>query len=211
MTLCVLAVPAIATQQNGTSQNPGGDLFDEIHRRGAPIARDLQTVSASFVETTSSTLLKTPQVARGTLVAQRPDKVRLQYTGADARTVLISKDTLTIEWPKRSLHDQKDISSTMRRAQRFFTATSPAELRKHFDIAAAVAADRPHTWEVVFTPRRKQLREGVAGVRLWIDQQTLLLRAMRLDFPGGDTTLMEFADVRLNPPVAADTFTRAAR
>ena len=66
------------------------DLFDEIYRRGAPIESTLKTVSASFVETTTSTLLKAPQVARGTLVARRPSDVRLQYSGADARTVVIS-------------------------------------------------------------------------------------------------------------------------
>lgn len=188
-----------------------GDLFDEIYRRGAPIESTLKTVSASFVETTTSTLLKAPQVARGTLVARRPSDVRLQYSGADARTVVISGNTLAVDWPRRGLRDRRDISGMMRRAQRFLTATSPAELRKHFDIAASVATDRPQTWTVIFTPRRKQLREGVAAVRLWIDQQTLLLRAMRLEFPGGDTTLMEFADVRLNPPVDADAFVPASR
>jgi outer membrane lipoprotein-sorting protein len=212
VTLCVLAtaVDATGAAAVAAAAQPA-DLFDEIYRRGAPIESTLETVSASFVETTTSTLLKAPQVSRGTLVARRPADVRLQYSGADARTVVISGHTLAVDWPRRGVRDRRDISGTMRRAQRFFTATSPAELRKHFDIVATVATDRPQTWTVAFTPRRKQLREGVAAVRLWIDQQTLLLRAMRLEFPGGDTTLMEFADVRVNPPVDADAFALAPR
>jgi outer membrane lipoprotein-sorting protein len=225
VTLCVLAsavdatglgrlgaepsVPTASARQERSTQP--GDLFDEIYRRGAPIESTLRTVSASFIETTTSTLLKAPQVSRGTLVARRPSDVRLQYGGDDPRTVAISGNTLAVDWPKRGLRDRRDISGTMRRAQRFFTATSPAELRKQFDIVATVATDRPRTWTVHFTPRRKQLREGVAAVRLWIDQQTLLLHAMRLEFPGGDTTLMEFADVRVNPPVDADAFALAPR
>src|SRR5690606_9674335 len=48
------------------------DLFDEIYRRGAPLEARLTSISASFVETTTSTLLTEPVVARGHVVARRP-------------------------------------------------------------------------------------------------------------------------------------------
>jgi len=89
--------------------------------------------------------------------------------------------------------------------------SSPAELRKHFDIAAEEAPDRPGSWRVAFTPKRKQMREGVSRVVLWIDRSSLILHALKMEYPGGDTRLMEFSDVRINPPVAADAFATAAR
>lgn len=200
--------PAGDDAQAGNTGAP--DLFDEIYRRGAPVEKTLQTVSASFVETSTSTLLKAPQVARGTLVGRRPGQVRLDYSGADARTVIVNGNALYLDWPSRQLKETRDISGTMRRAQRFFTATTPTELRKHFDIAAAEAADRPGTWRVTFTPKRRQMREGVERVHLWIDRSSLTLQAMKMDYPGGDTRLMEFADIRLNPPVEASAFAAAA-
>lgn len=184
-----------------------GDLFDEIHRRGAPIEKSMTAVAARFVETTSSTLLTTPLVSRGTLIARRPDQVRLAYTGTDPRTVVIANGSLTLDWPRRALHDARDIRSTLRRAQRFVTASSPAELRKHFEIVAIEDPARPTTWQLTFIPKRRQLREGVSRVQLWIDQGSMLLQAMRLDYPSGDSTLMEFSDVRLNPSIARDAFT----
>lgn len=188
-----------------------GDLFDEIVRRGAPVEKTLQTVSASFVETSVSTLLRTPQVARGTLVGRRPNQVRLVYAGADARTVVVNGNTLALDWPARDLKETRDIGGTMRRAERFFVMSSPAELRKHFDIVAVVASDRPGAWRVTFTPKRSQMREGVSRVHLWIDQASMGLRALEMEYPGGDTRLMEFSDVRINPPVDADAFAVAAR
>jgi len=184
-----------------------GDLFDEIYRRGAPIEKSMTAVAARFVETTSSTLLTTALVARGTLIARRPDQVRLEYTGTDPRTVVIANGSLTLDWPRRKVHDARDIRSTLRRAQRFVTASSPAELRKQFEILAIEDPARPKTWQLTFTPKRRQLREGVSRVQLWIDQGSMLLQAMRLDYPSGDSTLMEFSDVRLNPPIAGDAFT----
>ncbi len=194
-----------------TKPAQGGDLFDEIFTRGAPVATSLQTVSASFVETSTSTLLKAPQVSRGTLVGRRPNQVRLVYAGEDARTVIVNGPRLALDWPARRLTQTRDIGSTMRRAERFFGMSSPAELRKHFDITAIDAPDRAGTWRVTFTPRRSQMREGVSHVHLWIDKATLALGALRMDYPGGDTRLMEFSDVRLNPTVAADAFAIAAQ
>jgi outer membrane lipoprotein-sorting protein len=212
MATAAVAAGRVATAAHGGAPPaPGGDLFDEIYRRAAPLEKTLTTVSASFVETTTSTLLKSPLVARGTLVGRRPRQVRLAYSGADARTVIVDGNSLTLEWPGRQLAETRDIGGMMRRADRFFLVSSPAELRKHFDIAAADASERPGSWRVTFTPKRKQMREGVSRVVLWIDQGTLVLHALKMEYPGGDTRLMEFSDVRLNPPVAADAFAAAAR
>jgi len=197
--------------QGGLSPASGGDLFDEIYRRGAPVEKTLTTVSASFVETTTSTLLKAPHVARGTLVGRRPRQVRLTYTGADARTVIVDGNTLALEWPARNLMETRDVSGMMRRTERFLVMSTPAELRKHFDIVAAEARDRAGSWRVTFTPKRKQMGESVSRVDLWIDQGSLVLHALKMEYPGGDTRLMEFSDVRINPPVAPDAFATAAR
>jgi outer membrane lipoprotein-sorting protein len=201
------AIPAHAPAMRA----PDTDLFDEIYRRGAPIERSLQTLSARFVETTSSPLLKAPQVGRGTLLARRPDQVRLDYAAPDARTVIVDGDRLSLDWPAREMRGTRDIGATMRRARRFLQPTSPAELRKHFDIAARVATDRKGAWLVTFTPRRTQMREGVSRVHLWIDQDSLLLQALKMEYPGGDSRLLEFADIRVNPAVPPDAFVAASR
>jgi outer membrane lipoprotein-sorting protein len=180
------------------------DLFDEITRKAGPIEKTLQAVSASFTETTTSTLLRTPQVAKGTVVARRPGRVRLTYVGDGARTVTIDGSTMRLEWPARGIRETRDIGRMMKRASRFFEDGSTTELRKHFDIVAVVATDRPDSWHVTFTPKRAQMREGVERVHLWIDQTSLLLTVMKLDYPGGDTRVMEFTDVRINPPLPAE-------
>lgn len=199
-----------ASQPSAASPAPA-DLFDEIYRRGAPVEKTLKALSASFVETTSSTLLKAPQVARGTVVGQRPNQVRLVYAGTDPRTVIVNGNRLAIDWPSRNIKETRDISGTMRRAERFFVVSTPAELRKHFDIVAIEASDRQGTWQVTFTPKRSQMREGVSRVHLWIDQASLMLRALKMEYPGGDTRLMEFSDVHINPTVDAEAFVIAAR
>jgi outer membrane lipoprotein-sorting protein len=196
----MLVLCACAAASPGAAQK---DLFDEIYERGKPIETGLKTLTADFKETSTSTLLTAPLVSHGTLTVIRPSRVVLTYTGPDRHTVTIEGDSMRVEWPSRGINRRTSIGAAQRRIQRYFVDKSPAQLRSHFDISARVAADRGGTWLVEMTPKRKQIREGVSKLDLWIDQRTVVLAAMRMTFPSGDTKLMEFSNVELNPPESA--------
>ena len=192
------AVAAAATQKT--------DLFDEIYERGQPTASSLRTLTATFVERSTSALLEKPLIARGTVAVERPSRIVLRYSEPAGRTVLIDGDTLLVSWPSRGIRQRQDIGASQKRVQQYFVDKSPRELRRHFRIGATVAPDRPGLWHVDMEPTRKQIRQGVTRIELWIDQQTILPASMRLTFPNGDTKLMEFSDVRANPVLPAGTF-----
>ena len=194
----------------GVERGHATDLFDRIYERGQPLESTLRTLTASFVETSTSTLLVQPLVARGTLAVERPSRVVLQYREPDARTVLIDGNVLLVAWPSRAIRQQQDIGAAQGRVQKYFVGKSPDELRRHFKITAREAAGRPDTWNVELVPTRKQLLQGVTKIELWIAQETVLPTSMRLTFPNGDTKLMEFSDVRVNPPLPPGTFDRGA-
>ena len=182
------------------------DLFDEIYERGKPTESTLKTLTASFVETSTSTLLARPLVARGTVAVERPSRIVLDYTEPDVRRVLIDGNTLLVTWPSRSIRQQQDIGAAQGRVQKYFVGKSPEELRRHFKISAREAVERKGTWHVELVPTRKQLQEGVSRIELWIAQDTILPMSMRLTFPNGDTKLMDFSDVKVNPVLPHDTF-----
>ncbi len=182
-----------------------GDLFDEIYERGKTIDQSLKTLTARFVETSSSPLLEKPLVSRGTLAVVRPSRIILRYQDPDVRTVLIDGDRLTLDWPARALRQDSNIATAMRRVQSYFVGKSPDELRKHFKIAAT-SLNNPPDYLVTLDPTRKQIRESLTKLELWIDRETLLLDAMQMHFVGGDVKKMEFSDVVLNPSLDATTF-----
>ena len=183
------------------------DLFDELYARGQKQNAGLSTLTASFTETSTSPLLTKPLVASGTVIVERPGRVALRYREPDERTVIIDGDRMTISWPSAKILSTKDISVTQRRIQKYFVDSSPRELRSHFDVTAREAPDRPGAYLVTMVPKRKQIQEGITRLELWIDRSTLLLWAMRMTFPGGDTKLMTFAEVKLNVPVDPSMFT----
>ena len=129
----------------------------------------------------------------------RPDRVVLLYEEPDKRTVLIDGDLMRLVWPARHLDQRTNIGASQRRLQRYFVDKSPDQLRRHFHIQADEPDDRPALWLVRMTPTRRQIRDGLSQLELWLDRATVTLTAMRMTFPNGDTKVMEFREVRINP------------
>ena len=100
------------------------DLFDEIYQRGRGIDSTLKTLTARFTETTTSSLLTRPVVARGTLAVIRPDRVVLRYADPEQRVVRIDGNRLTLSWPTRQLNQVTDISMSQRRVQKYFVGAT---------------------------------------------------------------------------------------
>jgi outer membrane lipoprotein-sorting protein len=182
------------------------DLFGELFQQGQAKNANLKTLTASFVETTTSSLLTKPLVASGTVAVERPSRILLHYTQPDDRTVLIDGDTMTVTWPSRSIHQVKDIGASQKRIQKYFVDTSPKELRSNFTVTASEAADRPNAYLVTMVPKRKQIQEGLSRLDLWVDRTTQLMVAMKMTFPNGDTKLMTFSDVKPNASLDPSVF-----
>jgi outer membrane lipoprotein-sorting protein len=203
---CVVAAAAtiISAQPNPTIDDSS---FDALYRRGSQINAALKTLTAKFTETTTSSMLTRPLIASGTVAVERPSRVVLHYLLPEPRDVLIDGDRLTVSWPGRGIREVTNIASANRRVQKYFVDSNPGELRASFDIVSQKADDRPRTYRLTMTPKRKQIREGLSGPELWLDQTSLLLAAMRMQFPNGDTKLMVLEDVVANPAIDPAVFT----
>ncbi len=190
----------------GVAAGRAPDLFDELFAKTAPIDASMKTVRARFVETTTSALLKDPLVARGSLSAERPARLRLDYDVPEKRTLIVDEHQLVMDWPSRGEHTVRDITQAQDRVKKYFVAKDPAQLRSHFDINAVVDAANAGTWRVDMVPKRKQIREGLSGLQIWIDQRTLFMRQLKMDFASGESKTFALEDVQLNAPLPKGVF-----
>jgi outer membrane lipoprotein-sorting protein len=201
----VLILLAIAAPQAPPSR-PSGDLFAQIFQRGLVKQKSMKSIRASFTETTISSLLVKPIVARGTIVAAPPARVRMAYTEPEPKTVVMDAGRLTVLWPRRNEREQMDIRETQKRIDQYFTSANVEELRKLFDIKAEQDATMRGADRIEMTPKRKQIKQGLEKLELWIDRETDMLVQMRMAFPGGDQKTIALEDIELNVPIGDDTF-----
>jgi outer membrane lipoprotein-sorting protein len=203
---CALAASFVGAVLTASQPAPTHDLFDDLFVRTTAKRESIRSIRATFVETTTSSLLQKPLVANGTVVAAPPGLVSMTYRAPDRHTVTIDGQSLAIEWPDRREQQVIDIANTQKRIEQYFAHASIAQLRSMFDISAAPDATVAGTIRVDMRPKRKQVREGLERLELWIDRDQLLLSQLRMTFPGGDQKTIRLEDVTVNVPIAADTF-----
>jgi outer membrane lipoprotein-sorting protein len=201
--------PSPPAREAASAEASAPGSFDERYRRGQQANAGLKTLTAQFTEVTTSSLLIRPLVSQGTIAVQRPARVILRYTEPERRIVLIDGNRMTMTWPSRNLKQESDVRRAQERVQRFFVEGNAADLRREFDVEPRDTSERPGTDEVSLRPRRRQIRETLSRLDLWIDPTSSLLAAMRMTFVNGDTKTMTFEQVRKNPLLDANAFSVA--
>jgi len=202
---CVFAsAPIAGAQKKAAARQP--DVFDELYTKGKKANDAMKTLTAHFTETTTSTLLTRPLVARGRVAVERPSRVVLRYAEPDVRIVLIDGNKMTMVWPSRSIKQVTDIGTAQGRVQKYFINGTAADLRSQFEIEDHETSDKAGTYYVTMVPKRKQIKENLVRLDLWIDRSSLLLDTMKMTFANGDSKTMAFDDVKPNAPIEPGTF-----
>jgi outer membrane lipoprotein-sorting protein len=176
------------------------DLFEQVLARSRARQQSLQTLSARFTETTVSSLLKAPIVAKGTVIAERSGRMTMTYTSPEPKKVVVDAERLVVTWPGRAQREELNIADTQKRVQKYFADASAKELRGFFDVKAFEDPQVPHSYQFDMKARRKQIQQGLERLQIWVDQDTTLMIRMRMQFPGGDSKTIDLEDVKVNVP-----------
>ena len=190
----------------GAQRSPADDSFDRLFAETLAKRETIRSIRARFTEMTTSSLLVRPIVAHGTVVAAPPARVLMTYTEPERRFVSIDEKSLIVVWPDRGQRERIDISQTQKRIDRYFAQASLKDLRAMFDITARLDPAIANSDRVEMRPRRKQIKEGLERLDLWIDRDTRLLVQMEMGFPGGDKKTIRLDDTAVNVPVTDRTF-----
>jgi outer membrane lipoprotein-sorting protein len=209
------AVLALVGGLAGVSTEPR-DAFDDLHARIAAAEATRQTIRARFTETITSSLLARPMVARGVLVGEKPAPGRLigvtptrmliTYTSPDRKTICFDGNRLVVRYGDRGEPERIDITGIMKTVNKYFTSASPDDLRRAFTIRAFIDPDLPGFHQIDLVPRRKQIRQGLERLQIWVTRDSYMLGQLKMSFPGGDSDVFTLDDVQLNVPVPAGTF-----
>ena len=203
--LAMLAAAVPGARQGTRPYDPIEDLF----ARGRAAQAAMRSLSASFTETTVSSLLVKPVIARGTVTAAvDPIRVVMKYASPETRTVWMDERTLVVSTPGRKALEEIGIADVQRRVQKYFADASLTDLRSSFELTLSKDPAMPGTHLLEMTPKRRQIREGLQRLRLWIDRERLLMVRMHMDFPGGDSKQLDFSDMQVNVPIDDQTFAR---
>ena len=202
----VMVVIALAGIAVVSARAAADDLFTQIFNRSVLKQKSMQSIRARFTETTVSSLLTKPIVARGTLIGASPARVLMTYTDPEPKTVAIDGETLTIVWPERRERQQIKIAEMQKRIDQYFGRAIIKDLQSMFQILATPDQTLRTADRIEMRPTRKQIKQGLEQLDLWIDRESSMLVQMRMRFQGGDEKTITLDGITTNVPVTDATF-----
>ena len=187
--------------------------LDELLERFDRGQASIQTLSASFTETTHNALLVDPIVSEGRFFMTKPASIRWEYSAPEEMRFIIASDQYTGYFPKRNRAEQRNIKRYSERIFRFIgLGQGSAELKNFYSIRLGTPeelADAPagdDRYLLVLEPNKRRVKKRVAQVRFWIDAKQYLPQRVEYLAKNGDQRVIEFEDVQLNPDLKAQIY-----
>lgn len=167
----------------------------------------IETLQADFRQEKSMALLAETEVATGTFLFSKPNRVRWNYTAPRAVTMLISDGWMTTYYPSLKKAERLEVRQFEDRIFRYLGAASGAvrELGRYFDLRLVDARDQPH-YVLELTPKTKTLARRVRSIEIWIDRESYLTTRVEYVEGNGDLTRYEFSNIRTNELIAESRF-----
>jgi outer membrane lipoprotein-sorting protein len=188
---------------------PGpAETLNQVLTRFDQVQGQIRTLSAEFVQTTRSPLLKDPIVAKGRFYLTKPDSVLWEYSAPEPMRFAVADGKYTGYFPERKQAEKRDIKRWSEQLFRFFgVGQGSKELEKFYEIALGdPGRATDNTYLLVLSPKKRRVRKRFDEVRLWVDTTSLL--PVRIEYVGKDGNEREIrlSNTRFNPDLAAGLY-----
>jgi outer membrane lipoprotein carrier protein len=167
------------------------------------------TVRARVVQRKRHPLLKEEAVRVGTLLLERPGRLRWEVRGPGPVTVVADGPTLLVYRPERREVERRDLREdlTGRATMGFLVAAlrfDLPELEKRFEVAVHREGG---SLRLHLVPRSRWLAQAIASIDIVQQDAEPVPRRFVMAGPKGDRTETVLDDLQVNPRLPEDAFT----
>lgn len=206
--LLVAAFLALALGSSpALAEEPGNDRkaqVDDLLAKMAKAHEGLNTLSASFTQTSSGISYPVPFVQKGTLELEVPGKMRWEFAGDTPTTWVSDGATLWVLDPtEKTCTKYRSAAGAITTYFGFLTGS--ADPRELFRVSPTTATP-PVPDAVGLELKPKEADGSVEAVRLWLDGGTHRVTALTMLTPFGDATRMVLEDVKTPDDLPDDRF-----
>jgi outer membrane lipoprotein carrier protein len=202
--LLVLPPPGRAAQKTWTLESV---LRQLDHEAGA-----FRTMTADIERTKVTVVVNDHSTESGRIWVRRDDKMRIDITSPDPRTILRDGDRLYLYNPKIRRVEEYDLGKHRALVDQLVLlgfGTSGKELQKGYLVTfrGEEMLDGQKTVHLELTPKSGQVRNQIDRIELWVDEGTWLpARQVFYETGTGDYFIIRYMNVARNVPVADSRF-----
>jgi len=205
-------VCAGARRSGASGQNQTNWTTDAVLRQLDSAAKEFRSLSADLERTKVTVVVNDRSTEAGQIFVRRDDKMRIELTQPDPRTILRDGNELYVFNPKIRRVEQYDLGKRRALVDQFLLlgfGTSGSDLKKSYlvTVLGEEMLDRQKVVLLELTPKADEVRNQISKIHLWIDQSTWLPAQQKFFETGsGDYFIIRYTNVVRNINISDSRF-----
>jgi outer membrane lipoprotein-sorting protein len=211
--LCMVPLGSVSQAR----RSPQGKMetkwtLDRVLRQLDVEAREFQSLSAGIERTKVTVVVNDRSTEYGQIYVRRDDKMRIDLTHPDQRTILRNGDHFYIYNPKIQRVEEYDLGRRKSLVDQFLLlgfGTSGSSLEKSYLVTfqGEELLDNYRVLALDLTPKSEDVRQQISKIQLWIDEATWLPVQQKFYETGsGDYFIIRYNKIVRNVRIADSEF-----
>lgn len=201
---------AISAQAKNAPQTQW--TLDGVLRQMDNQAKDFESLTADIERTKVTVVVDDKSTESGKIYVRKDGKMRMEVTSPDARTILLSGDSLFIFNPKINQVSEYSIAKHREMADQFLLlgfGTSGAALERSYGVALQKedSLDGRKVLMLELTPKSADMLSQISKIDIWLDEATWLPAEQKFFETGsGDYFTVRYTNVARNVRIPDEQF-----
>ena len=167
---------------------------------------EIQTLICPFIQTKKMAVLKEDAITKGIMYFAKPNRFRWEYTGENP-FVFVQNDGKYFTKINGKVTEIKDNSARLfQEISNLVIASMSGEILENTKKFKTEFQENNSVVVVNLTPIPKAMQNFMSKIRLFFDKTTYLVTKIEIHENGGDLTIIQFENVKVNQPINDDIF-----
>jgi outer membrane lipoprotein-sorting protein len=208
LTTSAFVVGALHASQN----SPAHWTIDSVLERMDKSAADFRSLTADIEQDKYTDVVKDTSVETGQIFVRRDQKMRIELTKPDPKTILRTGDSLFIYTPKIKRVEEYNLGkhrAILDQYMRLGFGTKSQDLRKSYEtnLTGEEEIDHRKTLLLELTPKSEEIRKQITRIQMWVDESSWLpVQQKFFEAGGGDYFLVKYANMIKNLKISDSKF-----
>jgi outer membrane lipoprotein-sorting protein len=195
------------------AQSPQKWTIDSVLNMVDAGARDFRTLTANVEHLKYTDVVKDISKESGQMwLRKKDDKMRIEFSKPDPRTILRSGDNLFVYSPKINRVEEYNLGKNRALVDQYLElgfGTRSENMKKSYEVAfgGEQELDGRKTLLLELTPKSEEMRAQISKVQVWMDESSWLPTQQKFFEAGsGDYLLIRYSDAKKNLKIDESRF-----
>jgi outer membrane lipoprotein-sorting protein len=188
----------------GAAQTAAKWTTDAVLEMMDKSAKDFRTLTADIENVKYTAVVQDTSTETGQIFVRRDQKMRIEFTKPEARTILRTGDSLFLYNPKLNRVEEYDLGKNRAMVDQYIRlgfGTKSEDLKKSYVVTVTGEEELDHRKTVVveLTPKVDQIHSQITRIQMWIDEASWLPIQQKIFESGsGDYILFHYTSMMKN-------------